>query len=185
MANKRGIGNILTIFLLVILLLFLVFTMAISLSIGHKFIDEATPVFQSLGVVNGNGLPGDNISENAMTLIVPATTMLNSFNWILGGAYLFCLAMLVALAVTFRNTNERWLIGFYLLILVLAVMISISISNAYQDLYESDSFLGTELHDQPLISWLILYSPLITFVIMILTALIMFTTPREEGSVFS
>lgn len=178
--DKRGIA-ILFIFLIIILLLALAFVFSLMSGIANNVMDEFTPVAQGLGVVSSNNLPGDNMSENANYIINPTNSIVNASSWFFGVAYIISLISIISMAYYSRENNGRWQIALFFLLVIASLLLSMAFSNAYQDIYDSNDSLGSELRNQTLLSWLILYSPLVTLIVMLFSATILFTGINQEG----
>lgn len=179
--NKKGMEGPIMIFLLACLMLALAFGGAILVSVGNNLMSEFRPVVDELGVVEGNGLPGDNMTQNANYVFTPLETITTSFNWILGVGYGFSLFLIIALALGYRSTGEKYLIVLWLLFIILGLFISISMSNTYEDLQTGSDSFAEGLRDQTLLSWLIINSPLILIIIMFIAGAIMFTGGPENA----
>lgn len=180
MKNKRGMA-VLFIFLILMLLLALAFVFSLISGMANNVMDEITPVAQGLGVVSGNNLPGDNMSQNAAYLVNPANAITNASAWFFGVAYIISLVSLVAMAYYTRDSAGKWQIALFFLLTIAAILLSMALSNAYQDIYEGNDSLGSEIRSQSLLSWLILYSPLVTLVIMLFSAIVLFTGVGQEA----
>jgi hypothetical protein len=178
--NKKGMAEVLLVFLVLALFLALAFGGALFVSISNNIVDEFEPVVNDLGVISGNGKAGDNLTENAKYLFDPLNTVTTSFNWILGVGYALSLFLVIALAVSFRATGQKYMIPFFLLLVLLMFMLSIMVSNTYEDLYNSNDVIGDGLKDQGLVSWLIINSPLVSVIVMFIAGAIMFSTREEE-----
>ena len=58
---------------------------------------------------------------------------------------------------------------------------SMFISNIYEDFYSGTDDLATRMQEQTILSWMILYSPLIFAIIAFIAGAIMFSGGTEEG----
>jgi hypothetical protein len=179
-SNKRGMGQVIGIFLLMFILLALAFGGALLVGVSNNIMDEFRPVINELGAVEDNGAIGDNMTTSANYVFSPLDSIVNSFNWILGVVYAFSLFLIIALAVSYRATGEKYLIVLFLLLIVIGLFVSISMSNAYEDLSSGTDDFSTSLQDQTLTSWLIINSPLILIIISFIAGAIMFTGNPEE-----
>lgn len=181
--NKKGFGPLLLLFFVIIGMLLLAFGASFLIGMGNNLKDEVVPIINGLGVVSGSGINGDNMTETANYVVTPVTVIMGSLGWVGGIGYVLCLLLTIGLAISFKMTGEKWLVIMFLLLAVAAIMISILISNTYQDFYDGGDDLAAQLHSQVLLSWVILYSPLITTLIMFICGIIMFTGPVEGGYV--
>ena len=84
------------------------------------------------------------------------------------------------LAFSMRGNPSGWLIGLYFLLVIILVILSIFMSNIYQDFYTGSGELETRLHEHGLMSYMILYSPMIFTVIAFITGIILFSGRQEE-----
>jgi len=179
MKYKRGMSGVIILFLIVMFLLFSVFGIALFMAVGDNFLNVITPTAQTLGVMN---LPGGdtNLSEITTTPLTPLKQISDSSRYVVGGAYVFALIMVIAISVTYRYNKSKVFIVLFFFLILLAYMLSVVMSNSYQDLYEGNDFVGDELRQNTLISYLLLNSPLVTLIVMMIGAVVMFTGRPEE-----
>lgn len=176
MKSKKGLSDMIGLFMLILLMLALAFAGAILVSVSNNVIDEFTPVVNDLGTVGDS-----NLTQNANIFFNPIKTLGTSMNWILGLGYAFSLFLIIALALTYRATQEKYLLVLFLLLTVLALMMSIGISNAYEDLSNGTDSVATGLQDQVLLSWLIINSPMILLIVIFIAGVIVFTGNPQEA----
>lgn len=176
--NKKG--QIHLIILIIGLLFFLLFV-GLLLVFGAMTIDwvfdEAVPELSTLGNVGDS-----NLTEYSSYTLKPVNTVVQSFTWLGGVFYLLGLVAIIGISVAFRMTGDKWLAGFFFVCMFLLIFASIFISNIYEDFYNDGSEVGQRLHEQVLLSWLILYSPMIMSVIGFVCGIIMFTGEFSEGA---
>jgi len=179
MKSKKGegIANI----IIVIGILFLFLIIGLGLAFGNMIInwvfDEAVPELSNLGMVGSA-----NLTEYSGYTLAPVNNLVQSFNWMIGVLYILALFGMVGLSMGFRMTGNKWLAGFFIACMLMLIMASIFISNIYQDFYDDGSDVGARLHEQTLMSWLILYSPLVMCIIGFVCGIIMFTRDTEENT---
>ena len=174
--NKKG--NIESI-IYVVGILFVVLLLGLGLAFGGLVInwvfDEVVPELTTLGNV------GDaNLTSISGYTITPINNVVQSFTWLAGIIYAFALIGCIGLAYTFRFTGSKWLAGFFIACLLLLVITAIFISNVYQDFYDGSDDVGTRLHEATMLSFMILYSPIIMCVIGFICGVIMFTGEGDE-----
>lgn len=167
------------IFLVVILfvVLFLGFVVVVGSSILNWVFDEATPELTNLGMV------GDaNMTDIASFTITPLNTLVQSFTWITGVLYVMVLVGSLGVVFLTDESTSKWLIGFYVVIMLLLIMGSIYISNIYEDFYDGTDALATRLKEHTVLSFMVLYSPTIFTIIGFIAGVILFSGIRSEGS---
>ena len=176
MNNKAQITNI----ILMIGLLFLMVLIALGVVFGSAVInyicDETLPELTNIGTV------GDaNVTEAMELAVVPVNNVIQSFTWLTGVMYALALIGAIGLSITFRMTGDKWLIGFFFACMLLLILASIFVSNIYEEFYNDGSEIGDILHEHTLMSWLLLYSPMVMSVIGFVCGVIMFTGENEFG----
>ena len=87
----------------------------------------------------------------------------------------------VGLVVIFRVSPNKWLIAFYLLMVILLVVGSMFMSNIYEDFYNDNGEFGNILKEHVLLSFMILYAPVITTILAFITGIILFSGVGQEG----
>lgn len=174
--NRRG--NIMAIIFMVGILFLLIFIgvlLAVGAAIINWTMDEALPEFSGLGMV-GN----INMTAASDYTLTPVNTFVQSMTWMAGVFYMIALAMSFGFAFAFRFTGSKWLMGFFISCMLLLVIAAIFISNIYEDFYNDSGDLGDRLKEQAMLSWLILYSPLVICVIGFICGIIIFTGEGGE-----
>ena len=158
--------------------LFLIVMFGIILAIGSSTInwvmDETVPELETLGQV------GDiNTTQIIGATITPVNTVIQNFTWVAGLLYIFGIIGVFGLALTFRATGDKWLIGLYFGVVLILVIGCMLMSNIYEDVYNSGGDFGDILAEHTLLSFLIIYSPGIMVLIAFIAGIILFSGPSE------
>lgn len=152
----------------------------VIIAVGGSIISYGADVI--VPEVNDLGMIGDaNMTEIADYSINPLNTVVQSVMWFSGLMYVFGFIALFILAFVFRSTGSQWTIPFFLVLVILLLFTSIVISNMYEDIYESGDFLGEKLAEQKMLSFLLLYSPLVILFFSIAIGFVMFSGASQEG----
>lgn len=172
--NKKAQSNISNVLLFGIILI-VVLAIGMIFAVGGTVIkivsDNILPPLKNI-----DGLPGDQAIEKS---VVVGEGIVGAIPWVTGGLYLVMLIGTLGIAYAFRITGERYLMILYFGICIIAIMGAILISNIYQDFHEDGTLIGTELQSQALLSFLLLYSPMLITIIAFVGGIIMFTGPEE------
>lgn len=175
MKNKKASMMVILIVIgAIILLVLLGVTMAIGSAVMNWVGDEILPELTGLGMV-GNA----NVSQAMQYTAVPVNDFIQNFTWITGIIYVFGIMGIFGLAFIFRSSGEKWLIGLYVVLVLMLVIICIFMSNIYQDFYDDGSSLAALLHEHVMLSYLILYSPVIMGLIAFIAGIILFGGESE------
>jgi len=175
--NKRG--SAIGVLIIVLLLFFaMVFALAFSVTsaVGSWAGDEITPIMQDIGIVDSS----TNISEYVEMSVVPVNQVVQNFQWMIGVIYFVALIGVLGMAFMFRGAPNAIAIGFFFVLVIVLLMGSILVSNTYQDLYEANDDVGTRLQEQTIMSYLLLYSPVIITIISFIAGGILFSGREEE-----
>lgn len=176
--NKKGEFRNIIFFVLIVLVIIAV---GIALAFGSAILrwtaDEVVPEIRDLGVVGGA-----NLTEIADYTVTPINNIIQSMGWMAGILYVIMILGTFFLAFIYRSSGNRWFISIYLLLVLIIIICSIFFSNAYEDFYNDAGEVGDQLRDMKILSYLILYSPMIFTVIAFIAGIIMFI-PREEDYV--
>jgi Na+-transporting methylmalonyl-CoA/oxaloacetate decarboxylase gamma subunit len=174
--NKKGnLMLIVGFFIILFLILFAGFMMVIGSATVNWVFDEAVPELTNLGVV------GDaNFTEIADVTINPLNNIVQSFTWLTGVLYVLMLIGSFGLIFVFRTNPSRWLIGFYFMCVVILIIASIFMSNIYEDFHTGTNDLATRLQEHTLLSFMILYSPMIMTIISFIAGIILFSGMQQE-----
>ncbi len=180
--NKKGQqGNFMSIVIfigLLFVILFIGFIMVVGSAVINWIFDETVPSVLNLGTVGGA-----NLTQAADLTITPLNNVLQQFTWVTGVVYVMMLIGTMGIAFVFRGNPSRWLIGFFLLLVLMLILGSIVISNMYEDFYVGDDPLATRLQEHTILSFMILYSPVVFTVISFISGIILFSGRAEEGFV--
>lgn len=178
MNNKGQMGLLIGFFVFIALILGLGFLISVVFSSIDIAVDEIVPVFNEIGVVGNT-----NVSQAAGYVINPVNTVIQSYTWIGGIMYLIGLFGILGLSFGYRTTLNRWYIGFFFVFAILLLVVAMVISNVYEEIYTGTDDIATRLQDQQILSWLLLYSPLIIGAFIFIGGIIMFSGIAEEGTI--
>lgn len=163
------------IFGILFIILFLGFTMLIGSAVMNFVGDEVLPELTDLGMI------GDvNMTQAVSVSATPVNNIIQSFTWLTGVLYLLMLIVLLGVVYTSRNDTSRWLIGFFLGLMLILILGSMFISNMYEEFYNGTDEFALILKEHVLLSWLILYSPMVTTVFSFIAGILMFSGIRQE-----
>lgn len=143
------------------------------------FFDEIAPVIDDLGVVS-YGTTEANLTEYAGYGFDPVNSMVQNLNWIVGIVYAFLLLATIGIAVVMRYYPNKFLMGFYILLMLLLVVGAILMSNVYEGFYNGTDEFAVRLQEATLLSFLILHSPMIMAIIGFIAGAVMFSGLKEE-----
>lgn len=168
--------------LLVIGGLLLIVMFGVILAIGSSTInwvmDEAVPELTGLGQV------GDiNTTQVIGATITPVNTFIQNFTWVAGLLYIFGIIGIFGLALAFRSTGDRWLIGLYFGLALILVIGCIIMSNIYEDIWSGSDEFASIMGEHALLSFMIIYSPGIMSLIAFIAGIILFSGPSEGLSI--
>jgi len=173
--NKKGIMGMIMFVLILFVILFLGFVIVVGSSIINWTFDVAVPELTNLGQV------GDaNMSQIAQTTITPVNNIVQSFTWLSGVLYVLALIGSIGFAVVIRSSPNKWLIGFYFMLIIILILGSILISNMYEEFYTDTGDLGNRLKEHTILSYMILYAPMIFTIIAFVTGIILFSGIQQE-----
>jgi len=176
MNKKAGIGLIIF-FSVLIIVLIIGFAAAIILSIIDYVSDEVTPIMEDLGVIEGTST---NMSEYAGWGFGTLDTVVQSLPWVVALGYVMVLVFTLVFIFIIGYNPHPAFIGFYIALMLLLILGCIMMSNIYQDLYEGTDEIAIRLHDQTILSFLILHSPFVMAMIGIIGGILMFA--RQSSS---
>tara|TARA_R100001530_G_scaffold112567_1_gene79566 strand:- start:1433 stop:1972 length:540 start_codon:yes stop_codon:yes gene_type:complete len=174
--NKRGsmLGILFVVGALFVLLAFGV-VIGIGAGVLDMVMDEAVPVFQELGMVDSF-----NATQATDVAIVPVNNVIQNFTWMTGVLYIFGIIGVFGLAFVYRLTANKWMIGLFFAVMLMLVISSIFISNVYEEFHNGSDELANRLQEHVLLSFMILYSPMILSIIGFLAGLVLFSGATEE-----
>ncbi|MCL4420043.1 hypothetical protein M1146_08260 [Patescibacteria group bacterium] len=169
--DKSGqIGTLIFFFALLFFLMILAVIMVFGSSIINWTFREATPLISDLGVVGDT-----NFTQVYGFTVAPVNTLVRSMEWLTGVAYFMALVGSIGFVFMMRMSGSRWLMGFYLGLMLILIMGSIFLSNIYEDFYQGNDPFAQELQRHALASHLIIYAPTIFTVIGFITGIILFS----------
>lgn len=174
--NKKGDAlMILSFFIILFMILFVGVILAFGGAITNWVGDEATPLLTDLGVVEST-----NFTDIAEYTITPLNNFVQQSTWLTGVLYILLLIGSVGMVFAMRINPSKWMIGVYFFGIIALIMGSFLISNIYEDFYDDDTAIGERLQEQTIISFLIIYSPVVFTIIGFLTGIILFSGMQEE-----
>lgn len=176
MNKKANFPLMLLFFIIIAVVLVMGLFIAMGSSVIKIFMDEFRPTIEGIGTISGN----TNVTEYSGYAITPVDTMINSLSWLGGVIYLVAFFGLFGVAIAYKVTMSRWLIGLFVLIALLIIIMSIFISNIYEDLYTDGSEFGENIREQKLLSFLILHSPMILTITVFASGIILFSGLGQE-----
>jgi len=178
--NKKAQGNIMPlIFLFGILfvVLFIGFMMVVGSAIANWVFDLGIPAVSNLGTHSGV-----NLTQAADLTVVPLNNLIQQFTWLTGVLYVIMLFGVMGMALMFRGSPDKWLIGFFLSLILVLVLGAMFMSNIYENFYDGSDALATRLQEHTILSFMILHSPTIFTMISFIAGIILFSgTPEGSG----
>ena len=169
--NKRGdAGGIILFFVILFVLLIIGFMAAMIIGIIDFGSDTITPIIEDLGVIGPT-----NMSEVAGYTIGQVDVFIQALPWLVGFSYVAALIFSIIFAIGFSYNPHPVFIGFYFMLIILLIFGAIIMSNAYENIYLQENVLSDRLHEQTLMSYMILYAPVIYVAIAFLTGIYLFT----------
>lgn len=170
--NKRGQeSNIIILFVVIFILLVLGFCVILLSSIISDVGGEILPALR----VNVGEIGNVNASQVANPILSPFEIFLNSFSWLWGVLFMLGIFLLFGLAVAFRMTSNKWLLGIWFVFTILLILFSILISNVVEDFANSGDSIGAGIQNQTLLYFLLLNSPIIFTIISFVCMIIIFS----------
>jgi len=176
MNKKANVHIIILFFLFLLVALFVGFLLVVGSSVINWVFDIAVPEFSGLGQVGSA-----NMTEITSYTLVPLNNFVQSMTWLVGVVYVIMLVGCIGIAIAYRTTPSKWLIGLFLMLTILLVVVCIFMSNIYEEFYSDTGDLGTRLKEHTLLSFMILHSPVILTAVAFLTGIILFSGIQEEG----
>jgi len=177
--DKKGTGIIAVVIFFFIL--FAIVMVGFIASIGTGLLDllgdEITPIMLDIGVIDGT----TNVSEYAEYTFVPLNNVLQSLKWLVGIGYLAALLISVFFAVAYSQNPHPIFIGLYFAMIVMLVFGAMYLSNMYQQIFEGTDDLAVRMQEQSILSYMIIYAPLIMTIIGFITGLFFFIKGGEPG----
>ena len=179
--DKKGVMGL--VFFIILLITVLVIGFAASLLSGAITwaSDEVTPIVNEIGNVEGIA----NFSQAADYSVKPANNFIQAIPWVIGFSYVAMLVFCIFFAIGYQSSPNPFLIGLYIFLVILVIFVSIIISNMYQDIYTGNDVLAQQLHEQQLMTFMILRSPVILTLIALIAGIFIFTKPNDTGGGYS
>lgn len=174
--NKRGIGGIIYFFVILFIILMLGFIAVIAVSVIDFASDTLTPELNTIGVVGTT-----NLSKVSSYAFGVGNTFIQNLPWLVALSYVAALVFSIVFAISMSYNPHPVFIGFYFLLIILLIFGSIVLSNMYENIYQQDNILSERLNDQPLLSHMILFAPVIFTVIAFVAGIYMFSRIGEGG----
>jgi hypothetical protein len=176
--DKRGqiLGMVLIVGI-IFLVLIVGFILVSGGAVLNYVFDEVVPELTGLGMV------GDaNMTAISVYTITPVNNIVQSLNWMTGVLYVMLIIGCFGLAFVMRISPSKWLIGFYFLLSIILIIGSIFISNIYQDFYDdgSNSELAIRMNENVILSYMMLYAPIISTILVFVSGIIIFSGRSEE-----
>ncbi|MBT7931727.1 hypothetical protein HN698_07505 [Candidatus Woesearchaeota archaeon] len=176
--NKKGSVVGLVIFVAVLFLILIVgFLMSTGGAIVNWTADTILPELTNLGTTSGV-----NLTQAADLTIVPANNLLGNMGWFVGVLYVMMLLASIGFAVYARFNPDKWLLGFYFLLMILLIFGAVLVSNMYEDFYNTAGEFGAYLQAQTLMAFMIIQAPMIFALIGFITGIIIFSGMGQEVS---
>lgn len=175
MNKKANFFAMILIFLAIVVLLLVGFGASLLGATLNNVASEIVPVFNSLGTVGDT-----NFSQVTQLTLTPVQATLGTLDYLFGVLYFVSLFMILALAVSFRMSGNQWIIPVFIVFSILLLIVSIVVSNAYEEFYSSDDIIGTNLREQTIMSYALIYAPAVSVFLFFICGIIMFTGTRED-----
>ena len=174
--NKGGIIGIIFFFLILFTIVIVGIIAAIVVGLVDYTSGEITPIMKELGMVGDT-----NLSQAAEYSFGTLDKVINTLPMLAIFGYVAMLVFSIIFVVSYKFNPNPVLIGVYLMFTILLIFGCIVLSNMYQDLYQSGDLIGTKLSEQPAMSYLILYSPLIMGIIAFIVGIYIFAGKQSES----
>ena len=168
--NKKGGIGIIIFFSILLGVLILGFGAALLVGVIDYASDEITPIFNELGMVGDT-----NLTTVSGYTVDKVDTLVQSLGWVVAGMYLLCLVFTIVFIFLSGYQPHPAFMGLFIALMILLIFGCVIVSNMYQDFYSDNSDIGSRLKEQGIMSYMILYSPMIMGFIAIVGGIIMFT----------
>jgi hypothetical protein len=177
MMNKKGqiITKVSTVILGLIILGGIIAALTISWGIVKIGNDEIVPELLDIGEI----APGINISEHIEIVTTPMTIIIDNLGLIMGLIYIFGIVGLLSYSYIMRTNVNGWVIALFFAAVLLVILLSIATSQFYEEFYLGQDDLGENLREASLVSYLIIYSPVILTIVAFVAGIILFTGEEE------
>jgi len=179
--NKKGqtIMPLVIFIAMLFLILFVGFMMAVGSAILNFVFDTTVPAVSNLGSIGGA-----NLTQAVELTIIPLDNLIQQFVWLTGVLYVLMLVGVMGIALVFKGSPDKWLIGFFLSLILLLILGAMFMSNIYENFYTGSNDLATRLQEHIILSYMILYSPVVFTVISFIAGIIFFSGRPEGGGGF-
>jgi len=176
MNKKAQITRISTLILGLIMIVGIVAALTIGWGVVKIGADEIVPELLDIGEI----MPGVNISERIEIITTPATTIIDNLGLIMGLIYLLGVVGLLSYAYLMRTNVNGWVIALFVVSVLLVIISAIAVSQFYEEFYLDQDELGDILRTASLVSYLIIYSPVILTIVAFIAGIILFTGEEEQ-----
>ena len=174
--NKKGQMGIIFFFIILFSILILGFLAAMTVAVVDFGSDTITPILGDLGMVGET-----NLSEVADYTTDKVNIAVQALPWLLGLSYILALVFSIVFVIALNFEPPKFFIGFYFGLMILLIFGGIIMSNMYEDIYEGTDEIATRLQEQPLISYMLLWSPWILSLIAFIAGIFFFVQTGVRG----
>lgn len=177
MKNNKGQFGIIVFFLILFTVLIVGFIAAMAIGIIGYASDELTPILKEVGVSTGDA----NIEQGMNITADTTSSIVGGLPWLVGFCYVLALFFSIAFIMIYKENPHPAFMGLYIILVFLLVLGSMVMSNMYQDIYTGNDVIATELQQNTLMTYMILWSPWILALIAFVGGVIMFSNSNEGG----
>lgn len=149
--------------------------MVIGSAVINFVFDETIPELTNLGEAGST-----NLTQIADLTLVPLNSVIQSFTWLTGVLYVLMLIASIGFTLAFRITPDKWLIGFFFMCVLILIIATIFMSNIYEEFYTGTDDLAVRLQEHTVLSFMILYSPMIFTIISFISGIVFFSGMQKE-----
>lgn len=176
MKNKKGQTSIILFFVVIFIILVLGLVGGLLIGLIDWSSDTLTPVLEGVGMVDNT-----NVSQAVTYTLGNFNSIVQTFTWLGGVVFIVALISCIMFAIMVGDNTHPIFMGLFFAFLILLIFISIFVSNAYQDLYEGNDEIASRLQEQTILSFFLLYSPMLLTAITILTGIFIFVKTSGGG----
>lgn len=177
--NKRGLTAVIWVFIFLGVLLVLAFASALILASVKWTSNTVTPMLEDFGVVEGA-----NLSSAGEQTFGVLDTIINVLPLLVGFGYFILLAGCIFLVMSYRTTANPVFIGLFFAFMIALIFTSILVSNSYEDIYNSNDVIATELQGMTILSFLILNSPILFTAVAFISGIFLFGGKQNEAQFY-
>lgn len=174
--KRKGQIEIMWLFVIFLVILAVGFIFSLLIGVVNWGSKIVTPVAENIGMV-GNV----NASDVGRMTFGVLNTLIGMLPMLVGFGYIIILVGCIGLTISYRGTQNPLFIGLFFAFMVLMIITAILCSNAYQDLYQGTDEIALELQSQTILSYLILYSPMIFGIIGFVCGIFLFSGRQNES----